>query len=155
MQAHARAHCTHTLTHSWTHTGTATRENCYCRGGLAIGSTRIFSSGPINNGPFLILFLLIYVFIYFLCPARETCIGSAHSAQLQTQQRGDETRLIVTDRHQGDWTNDHFLLLYQPLSVTLPTRPQLYHSQRLGPVAILKSCSFCFSSVMGTDGVYV
>ena len=34
-------------------------------------------------------------------PGRETCIGSAHSAQLQTQQRGDETWLIMTNRHQG------------------------------------------------------
>ena len=32
-----------------------------------------------------------------------------HSAQLQTQQRGDETRLIMTDRHQG-----HSALPYQP-----------------------------------------
>ena len=40
---------------------------------------------------------------------RETCIGSADSAQLQTQQRGDETRLIMTDRHQG-----HSALLYRP-----------------------------------------
>ena len=35
------------------------------RGGLAIGSTGTF-------------------------PGRETCIGSAHSTQLQTQQRGDD-----------------------------------------------------------------
>ena len=39
----------------------------------------------------------------------ETCIDSAHSAQLQTQQRGDETRLIMTDRHQG-----HSALPYRP-----------------------------------------
>ena len=32
----------------------------------------------------------------------------------------------------GDWTTYHFLLLYQPLSVTLPTRPQLFHSQKTG-----------------------
>ena len=42
-------------------------------------------------------------------PRRETCLGSAHSAQLQTQQRGDETRLIMTDRHQG-----HSALPYRP-----------------------------------------
>ena len=30
----------------------------------------------------------------------------------------------------GYWTNYNFLLLYQPLSVTLPTRPQLFHSQK-------------------------
>ena len=48
----------------------------------------------------------------------------------------------MTDRHQGDWTNYHFLLLYQPVSVTLPTRPQLFHSQKQGPVAILDSCFF-------------
>ena len=38
-------------------------------------------------------------------PGRET----HHSAQLQTQQRGDETRLIMTDRHQG-----HSALPYRP-----------------------------------------
>ena len=128
-------------------TRTATRENCYCRGGLAIGSTGIFPGGPINSGPMDSCF--IYLFAaptrfsvdavkignkknrasasvwggqqqgQLVCsvietnkqydnspgPGRETCISSAHS----TQHRGDETRLIMTDRHQG-----HSALPYQP-----------------------------------------
>ena len=46
-------------------------------------------------------YLVFYCMITFPAQGRETSISSAHSAQLQTQQRGDETRLIMTDRHQG------------------------------------------------------
>ena len=85
--------------------------------------------------------------------------GCPHFLLLASYFQNDhEPQLIMTDRHQGDWTNYHFLLLYQPVSVTLPTRPQLFHSQKQGPVAILDSCFFgggiFFLPSWATDGVW-
>ena len=74
------------------------------RGGLAIGSTGTFLGGPVTNGLMGGHFLSYYFYLIFFChaspclgnycnfpcPGRETCIGSAHSAQLQTQSRGED-----------------------------------------------------------------
>ena len=68
-------------------------------------------------------------------PGRET----HHSLQLQTQWRGDETPLIMIDRHQ-----DHSALPYRPA-------PPISFS-KTGPVAILDSC-FSLPS-WAPDGVW-
>ena len=62
--------------------------------------------------------------------------GSARSSQLQTQQRGDKMRHIMTDRHQG-----HSVLPYRPA-------PSYFiHKNR----AILDSCFFfVFPSFRGS-----
>ena len=51
-----------------------------------------------------------YALVTLSRPGRETCIGpQPTSAHLLTQQRGDETWLIMIDRHQG-----HSALPYRP-----------------------------------------
>ena len=72
-----RTACTHTHTRLDTH---SLWENCYWRGGLAIGCTGIFPSGLMNNGPMdsrllFYFYSLINLFINFLlCLALVTMI---------------------------------------------------------------------------------
>ena len=65
---------THTHTHKLGHTGTATRENCFCRGGL--GVPRFFNDGPMDSRflkfySYSFIHSFIYLFIYFVL-----CLGN-------------------------------------------------------------------------------
>ena len=68
-----------TSKHTWTHT----HSHCYYRGGLAIGSTRIFPGGPINNEPMDTFRLTLWhsgcfflFFSYFMGPWRRLVPGA-------------------------------------------------------------------------------
>ena len=68
--------------HTRLDTRTATWENCYCRGGLAIRSTGIFPGGPINNGPMDGRFhSFIHSFIYLFAAPRHFSVDAVKNVR--------------------------------------------------------------------------
>ena len=92
-----KVHWTHPHTHTLGHTCTATRENCYCRGGLATGSTRVF---------FLFSDVYYFIFIYsvislFLFPAVPT-LGNNDNSPSPGERHAFST--VLSCRHSREVT---------------------------------------------------
>ena len=137
------------------HAHTHRLGHCYSRGGLAIEITRVFPGGPINNGPmddYLIFYLFFLPRLALVTMVTLPARGERHASAQPTVPDVMSLRLIMTDRHQGDWTNYHFLLLYQPLSVA---RSYFIHKNRglwqfWTAVFLFFICSFLHGPLMAS-----